>query len=270
MSLQAYYDGSGKSGGSRFITLAGIAAPEELWPHFNAQWAEVLARHQLIWWHTSAAMNGSPQRAKFVKPAWRNGWNKAKATAARIELFNVILSFHWEEWKNAFQIRTCTVNMEDYRTARSDNRWLRPPEAICVNTCVGLLKLHRADAPLRLCFDRNEEFMKQIEQVWTKDRKKPNVRWAHQIKEITPGTSETTVGLQAADLVAWEVNRAWSITTEVPLLLPLNGIVCRYYNREEIDRVYPSNRERKRKSGMDRAGRKTSETHRLVEGSRDS
>jgi hypothetical protein len=267
--LQAYYDGSGKSKSeaTQLLTLAGVAAPEHLWPHFAALWGEVLDRHHLDAWHTAEAMSGKHRRRGFVKPPWRDQWDSGRASAAMAELRALIFRFVSEHWPVNFQMRVCTVNMEDYRAAKEQNPFLRPAEAICVNACVGDLELPGPEVDrIQLYFDSGEDFMKQVEQVWMKDRKKPHIRWANQITLIKMSSAESAA-IQAADLLAWEFTQKWrGITEPEGVRVRLWNTSISYYDREAIEKRYTPERERARAERIRRAGRRTPETRRLDEG----
>jgi hypothetical protein len=261
VTLIAYYDASGKAGDSDFITLAGIAAPEGQWSLFNALWYEALKKHRLTWWHTAEAMQGKPNKAEFVEPEYRDSWNEEKAQAAFDDLNRLVFTFLSDHYKDGFQICTSTVNMADYRAAKAANRSLRPAEAICVNTCVGGLALPELGTSILLYFDANEEFRKQMEQVWLHGKKKPGAGWPHQVREIKPATARTDYAVQAADLIAWHRNRIWNRHPGEPKRFSMGGFTWRYFDQLAIEEEYPPEREQRTET-LRRAVLKPAKTHR--------
>lgn len=113
-------------------------------------------------------------------------------------------------------------------------------------------------------FDPNEEFMKTIEQVWRKDRKKPSVPWARQVAAITRVSEKNLIPMQAGDLVAWEDNLTCRENLEVKKLAAmLRGKHVAYYDLARIEDEYTLERERGRIEGQERAGWKNKEVDRL-------
>jgi len=58
--LRAFYDGSGKgekTSTSRYLTLGGLAAYDNLWADFETQWCSLLRKHRLFYVH----MNDFPR-----------------------------------------------------------------------------------------------------------------------------------------------------------------------------------------------------------------
>ena len=261
--LRVYYDGSiDHEGGS--LTLAGLGASDALWPQFEAGWAEALDHHGLKWWHSTDAMS---LRVEAFLQVGAVGWDHVRATAALQDLSGLITDFWKAELikdlreQDGPQILTCTVDLEGYRAARQQNPWLRSAEAICVNVCVGGLVIQRpGDVPMALYFDQGERFMKEIEQVWRKDRKKPELVWPRQVRTIRTSDWKQSYALQAADLLAWSTNRQCRLAGEddpgAAFFRGLNRVHA-FYGQAEIEAEYPPERERERLLRQQRSGRQT-------------
>ena len=102
---------------------------------------------------------------------------------------------------------SATVMLVDYRRAKAEIPSLMPPEALCVNGCIGNLVFPTADdVPATIYLDKNESFQRQIQPVWQKRQKWFNRDWSRQIKAIST-TDSTNCGIQAADLFAWLGNK---------------------------------------------------------------
>jgi hypothetical protein len=256
--LRAYYDGGNKSHERGHMTLAGLAAPEGVWPDFETEWGRALDAYGLRWWHTTDAMSPRGKR-EFLKPE-KAGWNMARAEEAKASLNAVITRSLQGLWRQGFQILTCTINLDDYRIARDRNWFLRTAEAICVSDCAGHLLLDE-DGLGHLYFDQGERFLKEAQQIWTKDLRKPHVQWTKQIVGISPRDSRRIYPLQAADLLAWESNRAANVATErgAARAVGLWGLTHIYYDLEEIEAHYTIASERERAEGIRRARRRTRE-----------
>jgi hypothetical protein len=263
--IKAYYDGANKSHEPGYLTLAGLAASESLWPEFEAKWGSVLDRHGLKWWHTTDAMNTHPGARRDFLKSETDTWDLSMALRAMDDLHAVIGRFWEERWQQGFQLFTCSIDLAAYREALRRNKFLRSAEAICVNKCVGTLKMD-TDKTALLYFDRGEAFMKEVEQVWRRDLKKPKLRWPQRFKCIAPLDSRDSRPIQAADLLAWKVNLNCRLATEKGVSFTnLWNRVHAYYGLEEIEERYTAETERKRAEGIRRAGRKTRETGLLEE-----
>lgn len=258
--IKAYYDGSNKSHEAGYLILCGVATPEGILPSFERRWAEILRARGLRWWHTTDALAGT-KRDFLIDPC--APWDRSVAEAAMAELHTFIGDFSVQHWQRGFQLFSCSVHLESYRRALAADPLLRSAEAICVDWCVGALKLDDDGAAL-LYFDRHESFMKEVEQVWRKDSTKRHLEWPRQIKAISPVDSREVLPVQAADLLAWQVGFNVRHATEKGApFCDLWGQTHAYYELEEIKRRYPPETERARVEAIRRAGRNTRETRAL-------
>ena len=137
------------------------------------------------------------------------------------DLGGLIHTFFEEHWdgtalRSRFRILTCAISLGDHARARAKNQFLRSAEAICVDVCVSNLFPVEDPAGLLLYFDRGERFMKEVEQVWNKDRRKrpPLGENARRIKAITQADSRDVLPLQAANLMVWSTNQGVLMATE--------------------------------------------------------
>ena len=257
--LKAFADGSNKSHEAGHLTLACIAAPEDVWPGFESAWAAVLQRHGLKWWHTTDAMSLKGRR-DFLRDNAAS-WDMIKARASNRDLEEVVDEALVQHAGSGFQVLTCTVYLDDYQIARERNWFLRTAEAICVNGAIGSLLLDPRDGSGMVYFDRGEKFLKEIHQVWVRDLKKARVDWPNQIKVITHLDAKESYPLQAADLVAWNLSHSLDPGGHTATRLTgFGGRTVIYYDLEEIETRYPLDKERARAEGIRKAGRKTHET----------
>jgi hypothetical protein len=207
----AYLDGSGDTEKGRdaqeYVALASIAAYKSNWESgFEGAWDELVAIN-----------GGNPIHAAEL--------HRSGAVELLGQAVGVVASLQ----RPAFHLFGCVVNLPDYAKALSlcpalsqpphDDR-PKPPEAICVDWCVGDL-FDRVEidyakpepVDIGLVFDRNEEFCHWIYRVWTA---KYPIRpwWARKrvrdddwdrprIATIVPGDSDSYRELQAADVIAW-------------------------------------------------------------------
>lgn len=260
MAINLYCDGSKKK---RLRTLAGVAAPEDLWPRFEEGWKALLDKHHLLYWHTADAMSPHEPYRNFVQPEWRPEWTLQHSQKAKEELENFLLVFLREEADRGFQVRTCIVDLHGYRKVKEGSFYLRPLEAICVNsTCAVYLVPDHAE--LQIIFDENEKFLTQIKRVWDDDCRKSKVKWARQVTGITHARSEDVLPIQASDLIAWnDTQRSLKNPVFAKAIAVFQGRAFSYYDRDRVEGEYPPEREKDRIHGQIRAGWKNMYTRRL-------
>jgi hypothetical protein len=141
---------------------------------------------------------------------------------------------------------TCTVEIDDYFRAQIECPYLRgmKPDEVCVNYLAEVaLKLLQEDrnghmgksGSVEMYFDRGEKFMRTIYGPWQQHRKKPgSLKLIHEIQQAK---SEHSVGLQAADFLAWHTNRDWwkRDTGEKDLLLRMRMIAAGLFSSDRYD-----------------------------------
>jgi hypothetical protein len=236
MALKAYYDGCTDERQLEAVTLTGVAATEEVWPDFEGAWLEVLRKHlvkdNIVHMTDLMSFQGNFSR--------ENGWDEEQRHALLRDLFNVWGKLH----KVDLEARSCTVMLQDWERANRELDKLPEPEAICVNFCVGGLRLPlvcgNEPKPILLYFDQNEPFMHKINRVWQRKKKIPNTLFS-QIRTIENATCEY-FPIQAADILAWIVYHSDHGTVDDFLELS-STIAVRHsrlrYDYEKIMEHYP-------------------------------
>lgn len=213
----AYLDGTGDTENGRaaqeFVALASIAAYKERWDSgLHDEWDGLIA------------LNGG-------EPIHATELHHEGAIDILEKAVRIVASLDRE----LFHMFGCIVSLADYQRALPlcpallepphDNQ-AKPPEAICVDWCVGGL-FDRLDvdydkgAPndMGVVFDANERFLRWIYRVWTapheirpwwarkRDRRDRSDWLRPRIVTIVPGDSDRYRELQAADVIAWAMRR---------------------------------------------------------------
>jgi len=233
MFLDAYCDGSrlDRDGAPALLTLAGHATDESVWERFGREWQAVLHETGLRSFHMKDAM---ANRGEFSDPAWSDTRLRKLLT----DLTKVIQSAGLAGY-------SCTVNLADYERAKREHPRIRPAEAICVNGCMGALRLPdglQDPWQVRIRFDANERFMKHTEQVWRKARSHRRARgWPRQTVSIEKITGSPPP-IQAADLRAWGAGHHHcpenTVFLDLLLFLVVQPSIHNYYNYGRIVREY--------------------------------
>jgi hypothetical protein len=208
MAMRVYCDGSGTTTNRKeeFLILAGVTAPENVWPLFEAAWKETLDRHSVPYLHMKEAM----QCKKIY-----SGWDEIKLSAFLGDFMLVLGNFN-----KGLRVYSCCVVIKDYQKARKEIPALRKKkiEAFCVDRCVGRLRPTaedlEGDRPISIYFDQCERFIRTVLRVWERAEAEGATGWPKQVKCIKEVDMRDASGVQAADFVAWIVRRHYTCVDE--------------------------------------------------------
>ena len=204
--LKGYFDGSGKSDNptTQAVTLAGLTAQESVWPEFEDKWGAALRELGLSTWHTVARHYHDTQ-ARF--------WAAATALLRVIETF---------QQRNAMATVAATVMLDGYRRAKLERPSLLTPEAMCVYFCKGNIVVPRGESIL-MVFDHDERFIDEIKPDYLERKRRFESEgvsdWSTQTVNMIEDHWQSVRPLQAADLIAWLVQRYEKIKRQ-PNALP--------------------------------------------------
>lgn len=212
IALRTYLDSSGKLEND-WITLAAIAATDEIWLQLEAAWAEI--------------MEGHTPKGKYIhmREVYRlikafdksDGRDHDKAFG----LVNKCLVYMSHLDKKRFRMFYCSVDLRAWRKLRAETYQMPDPIDICNEFCsesiLGWYLLHYPDLlnpekdTVQYFFDRNEYFYQPFYDKWISEINiaEKTGSWSlwKVIAEVAPAIMEKTAGVQAADIVAWAINR---------------------------------------------------------------
>jgi len=198
LAVKAYFDGSISP---RRVALAGIVADENTWGEVEERWEEVRkTRGNPPFIHMTYLM--------ALQEIYK-GWNEDDRDYLVDGLLNVLLFFRGNR---SFRRFTCSVDRETYAHLKRVKR-LPTPERLCARIVFPHVMDWYAEIPgveigeVQICFDRNEGFMRHIEQDWrSKEIHKKHPKW-RLVKSVTAAEMQSTPALQIADVIAWGCNR---------------------------------------------------------------
>lgn len=189
ISLIGYFDQSGSPSDTPWTTLAGYVAPAPVWDWFNGLWLSVLSESGLSYLH----MKDHP--APGILAALNN---RCLGPAREKGLYGV----------------ACAIDNAEYQRAKEDLPQLPPFEEVCAGVIANvairrILPEDRATAPqVYLYFDRGEDYCLALKRAWEADRANDQPKsWGTFLFEPRQRNSKESPGLQAADYIAWNVNR---------------------------------------------------------------
>ena len=212
IALRAYLDSSGKLGDD-YITLAAIAANSEMWEEFEVAWARILDAHS-----PKAPYIHMREIFRLVKGFDASlGWDRKGA----FELASQCWVYMSHLDKKRFRMFYCTVDLRAWRNLRSETYQMPEPTELCNQFCSEVvlgwyLKYYpdiinvRTDT-VKYFFDQNEYFYQPFFDKWNRVRSmsKATGKWSlwDIVEDVAAVEMRKTPGIQAADMIAWGMNR---------------------------------------------------------------
>ena len=213
LSLRAYFDSSGKPN-DNYMTLAAFAASEEMWTEFELEWQRILNGHTPKASYVHMRELAHQQRAFSAEL----GWNEENAFG----LSNKCLMYMSQLDKKRFRMFYCSVDLQAWRKLKSETYQLPTPTELCNTFCSEFILMwymhqHPTDVidprtdSVRYFFDNGEAFKSAFEKKWKDETRKAgrSKTWSlwRLVKEVSGVDMRKVPGVQAADILAWAVNR---------------------------------------------------------------
>lgn len=212
IALRAYLDSSGKLK-DNYMTLAAFAACDEMWRKFETDWQAILDGHtpQAKYVHMREIAH---QVDGFDR---KYGWNDDNAFG----LANKCLVYMSHLDKKRFRMFYCAIDLKAWHKLRAETYPLPNPVDMCNEYCSEMVMMWyfnmypevvnlQADT-VKYFFDKDEPFKQPFEDKWNREtaRSSRAGAWSiwNLIEEITPVEMRKIPGVQAADILAWAVNR---------------------------------------------------------------
>jgi hypothetical protein len=219
MVFKAYFDGGNEADSKQYqiLTLASLIGNGIHWKAFDTKWNSNLKKHGVPYLHTTDAVSLSGD--VFSK---RNGWSLAKVEAFIDDCVGII-ECHAAIRRGSMitypGLRPTTVSilLKDYNRAFCEIPELGTPEHICVTQCLARCILYAnhttalikgsTEPKFQLFFDQNEPFRGHaLDRAVNKASRKQDPVWKNVIHNGESDMRDIP-GLQAADLLAWSINR---------------------------------------------------------------
>ncbi|MBI4444123.1 MAG: DUF3800 domain-containing protein [Acidobacteria bacterium] len=205
--LKVYFDGSNNQ---QFLVLACLAAEEKVWAGFESEWRETLqACGNPPYMHMREAM---PLVEAF------DGW-KPEARNHLIDALVQVIATASQSPK--FRVLLCAVDLSGHALWRTRKQLPAPPR-LCARVIFAQVWdwYEKFDdpilEPMEIYFDRDEPFMRNIEADWKSSKMRNRFPALNLIRAIEQADMKLFPPLQAADMVAWAVQRL------APKVVPTN------------------------------------------------
>lgn len=207
--IHAYLASSGTLE-DRYMTLAGVAADQQMWAEFNAAWARILGQHSppaeyIDMWETCGLTGG------FTAAA---GWNHESAFALATECLTYMAQLDTKRFTMVY----CGVDTFAYRKLRDQGHQVARPTYLCNTYCcealAGWALRHypeirdAGDNKLMCFFDSRDPLNSSFCGQWeSRSGSLTPLNFWSTIAAIQSVGWKTSAGIQAAEIVAWAVNQ---------------------------------------------------------------
>jgi len=195
--LIAYFDESG-SKDTPIITMAGYLSDEHKWERFEREWRKSLKEHGAKYLHMKEF---AQSRGEF------EGWPEWKRKALVKKLAWVIKS------SVIFRVGVI-VPCADYREtvgAANPRDTRRTAFWCCFLSCISAILVycekHRINDDIGLVFDENSESSQHANGFYSSLKELPEIKNRQQLASLSFADDKKVTPLQAADLLAYELNK---------------------------------------------------------------
>lgn len=188
MALVGYYDKSDTFDQSGTF-LAGYLADASVWERLRQPWLEILHRHGYSYFHGRESIN----------PEARMELGRCLVQVVNDGLFGTVCYLRRQDYDQACRILPNGIP-----------EFSRVMVGVVVNMAIKRLRTdpRHQDQKLALVFDRGEPFFAHLQKEWEEDRTSAQPKpWGSYIEDISTDSLQESIGLQAADYIAWHARR---------------------------------------------------------------
>jgi hypothetical protein len=212
IALRAYLDSSGKLD-DNWITLAAVAATDEIWGDVEKVWDKILDG-----WTPKGSYIHMKEVYRLEKAFDKAlGWDHQNAFG----LVNQCLVYLSNLPKDSVRMFYCSVDLHAWQKLRQATYQMPDPIDMCNTFCSEFVLswyffhypklINPHTDTVKYFFDRNEYFFQPFYEKWNRERNLSDAtgEWSpwNVIEEVAPVDMKKTPGVQAADIVAWARNR---------------------------------------------------------------
>jgi hypothetical protein len=181
------------------LTISGFFSDEETWAEIERQWNSVNARYSVECFHATALNHGKEEY---------QGWPKEKRVGYSAELLAILT-----DQGRRLVAYNCGIRSDAYRRIINDEgqRKLGSPWFVCFKSCIAMVARHMETLPVADSFsvivEAGSGFDNMAMEFFEKLAKNPNFAYRHRLRACTAAKPQKAVGLQVADLMAYEYFR---------------------------------------------------------------
>jgi hypothetical protein len=213
IAIRTYLDSSGKLV-DNYMTLAAFAGPDEIWAEFEGKWDDILHNHV----PRAEYMHMKELNLLMKGFDWKLGWNLKNTW----ELLFKCLMYMQNLDKQRFRMFYCAIDLEAWRKLKAETYQLPDPIELCNKFCSEMVMrwylvrypdvLDHTSPSIHYFFDKDEAFKEPFEDKWNKETAQMDATkgdWSiwSMVKEVASVDMKGVPGVQAADILAWSINR---------------------------------------------------------------
>jgi uncharacterized protein DUF3800 len=220
VAVRSFIDSSGIAK-DPFLSLAAFSADDRTWAEFETGWQEILESGlwPVPYFHMVEAVGRQP-RTPFCH---LDGWTREQVWGLILKLADYMKSFSG----GRITMHSCRVDMNAWRKLTGQGIVIPTAVDLCSEGALATIiklfgnKIWRETTSwprymgrgelLNFVFDRNEAFIapfsKKVNEGKDKSEASGEFSLWQLIDSITEGEMKTSPGLQAADILAWGLNR---------------------------------------------------------------
>jgi hypothetical protein len=205
------------------MALAAFAGTDDIWAEFEGKWDDILHSHvpRAEYIHMKEL---HPRMKGFD---WKLGWTEKNTW----ELVFKCLMYMQHLDKQRFRMFYCAIDLEAWRKLKAETYQLPDPIELCNTFCSEMVMrwylvrypdvLNPMSAAIHYFFDKDEAFKQPFEDKWNHETRNIDATkgdWSiwSMVKEVASVKMQDVPGIQAADILAWSINRENTAKGDVP------------------------------------------------------
>lgn len=209
-------------------TISGFFSDQPTWEDVEERWHEINCSYGVPRFHAQHLNRRSEEY---------EGWCKCKGDSYSAELLKLI-----NDQGNKMRAYNCGMHSDAYRSLISDKSRdkLGHPWMVCFNSCVAMIAKDMESLPqsdmISVVVERGGGFDQEAVESFQSMRANPDFAYRHRLMTCAPATPEMSIGLQVADLMAYEYfkqlndrSRARDMRAPYDLIRQHNTIVERFF-----------------------------------------
>jgi hypothetical protein len=181
------------------LAISGYFSDQATWAEVEKQWSEINMRYGVLRFH-AVALNHAEE--EYL------GWSKEKRIRYSAELLEVLA-----DQETTLVAYNCGMRADVYRRVISDlgQSKLGSPWFACFKTCIAMIAKHMETLPqedsLSVVIERGSGFDQMAVEFFRKLASNSNFAYHGRLMSCIASTPTETIGLQLADLMAYEYFR---------------------------------------------------------------
>lgn len=188
------YDGDSKLPNT--LTISGFFSDQPTWEEVEEQWADINRQYGVSGFHATDLNSGWGEYRE---------WCKRKRVCYSKDLLHTINS-----QKERMRAYNCGMHADEYRKIISDagREKLGHPWVACFKSCIAMIGRDMKTLPyvdrVSVVVERGSGFDADAVRIFAELASNPRFAYRHRLATCIPATPARILGLQAADLIAYE------------------------------------------------------------------